>query len=334
MSQFKECYSTEAVSGGGLLGLFPKGSIGRHTVPCILVTNFNANRIPMETVLLALGWLLATAAVGCQIWLAVIAARVAWWWVLVVLFGCGIGWIVFTVIHWDRARRPFLYALGLSVLAGRCWGGATARAVTRGMTELEGNGEPNLPAFGAELETARRQRDADAATVAGAAESPVAQPAEPRSTVRMRANPSRDPLGRRSNAATVPDAGGEPEVTPRVSVAPVTPVPTSVPEVPKVKIEVTSAQLNVDGDSGSIDLELANAADKAVTEVRLRIHYLNDRGVRLGQWTTVRKGDPALAKAAGRGKFSEIAVRMPTAARKVQVEVLEATLEDGTRVVY
>jgi hypothetical protein len=101
-----------------------------------------------------------------------------------------------------------------------------------------------------------------------------------------------------------------------------------------VKIEVATAQLNVDGDSGSIDLELANAADKAVTEVRLRVHYLNARGARLGQWTTVRKGDPTLAPAAGRGKFSESAVRMPASARKVQVEVLEATLEDGTRVVY
>lgn len=288
----------------------------------------------METVLLALGWLLATAAVGCQIWLAVLAARVAWWWVLVVLFGCGIGWIVFTVLHWDRARKPFLYALGLSMLAGMCWGGATAMAVKRGMAELEINGESNLPAFGAELEMARQQRDAGATPVPGGADSLVAPPAESRPSARTRSNPTRDSVGRTSTAATVPDAGGQPEVTPSVSSVPVTPVPPPAPEVPKVKIEVATAQLNVDGDSGSIDLELANAADKAVTEVRLRVYYLSERGARLGQWTTVRKGDPTLAPAAGRGNFSEIAVRMPASARKVQVEVLEATLEDGTRVVY
>jgi hypothetical protein len=292
----------------------------------------------METVLLVLGWLLALAAVGCQIWLAVIAARVAWWWVLVVLFGCGVGWIVFTVLHWDRARKPFLYGLGLSIVAGMCWGGATAMAVKRGMAEMgAAGGEVNLPAFGAELETARQQRDAGAAPVAGFADASVtdssaAQPTEP--TPSARSNPSRDSIGRRSAAPTVPAASAEPEVAPSVSVAPVTPVPAPVPEVPKPKIEVTSAQLNVDGDSGSIDLELANAADKAVTEVRLRVHYLSERGARIGQWTTVRKGDPTLAPAAGRGKFSEIAVRMPASARKVQVDVLDAMLEDGTRVAY
>ncbi len=294
----------------------------------------------METVLLVLGWLLALAAVGCQIWLAVIAARVAWWWVLVVLFGCGIGWIVFTVLHWDRARKPFLYGLGLSIVAGMCWGGATAMAVKRGMAEMgAAGGEVNLPAFGAELETARQQRDAGAAPVAGFADSSVtdasaAQPTEPRPSARTRSNPSRDSIVRPSAAPTVPVASAEPEVTPSVSVAPVTPVPAPVPEVPKPKIEVTSAQLIVDGDSGSIDLELGNAADKAVTEVRLRVHYLSERGARIGQWITVRKGDPTLAPAAGRGKFSEIAVRMPASARKVQVEVLEAMLEDGTRVAY
>lgn len=322
------------------LGLFPKGSIGRYAVPCMLAANFNANLIPMETVLLVLGWLLATAAMGCQIWLAVIAARIAWWWVLVVLCGCGIGWIVFTVMHWDRARKPFLYALGLSVLAGMCWGGATALAVKRGMVEMgAAGGELNLAAFGAELEKSRQQGDASTGTAAGGADLPATdslavQQAEPRPSARTRSNPSRDPLGRRSAAAPVPVAGGEAEVTPTVSVVPVTPVPPPAPEVPKVKIEVATAQLNVDGDSGSIDLELANAADKAVTEVRLRVHYLSERGARLGQWTTVRKGDPTLAPAAGRGKFSENAVRMPASARKVQVEVLEATLEDGTRVVY
>ena len=301
----------------------------------MLALNFNANFIPMETVLLALGWLLATAAVGCQIWLAVLAARVAWWWVMVVLFGCGIGWIVFTVLHWDRARKPFLLALGLSILAGMCWGGATAMAVKRGMAEMgAAGGELNLPAFGAELETARQQRDAGATPVPGGADSLVAPPAEPSSPARTRSNPTRDSVGRTSTAATVPDAAGEAEVTPRVPVAPVNPVPPPAPDVPKVKIEVTTAQLNVDGDSGSIDLELANAADKAVTEVRLRVHYLSERGVRVGQWTTVRKGEPVLAPAAGRGKFSENAVRIPASARKVQVEVLEAMLEDGTRVAY
>ena len=57
-------------------------------------------------------------------------------------------------------------------------------------------------------------------------------------------------------------------------------------------------------------------------------------GTVIGTWTTTRRGDPRLAPASGSGKFTELAIRMPSAARKVDVQIVGATLEDGTQIEY
>lgn len=110
------------------------------------------------------------------------------------------------------------------------------------------------------------------------------------------------------------------------------PPPPAAP--PKPRIEVTSAHLVREEGAGSIDIEIANDAGQAVQEVKLALHYLDSRGVRIGSWTTSRRVKPHVAPAQGRGKFTEMAMRMPTAARKVEVVLLSARLADDTAIDY
>lgn len=304
----------------------------------------------METLLGILGLVFSVVALGCTIWLAVIAARVAWWWCLLVIFGCGIGTLVFAVMHWDRAKRPFLIGLAAGMLGGVCSGVASGMAVKNAMEDgmlKTAEGESVLPAFDKELAEARKAAEASgnsAATGKAAtqakptvAAAPAASPAEEplpfTPTARPKPFPYKDaPPARTATAAAAP-AGGESAGEP-ASVGQV-PVPAEAPPAPpKPKIKIASATLVREDGSGTIQVEINNAAPKAVTEVKLSVAYLDTRGVRVGTWTTTRRGDPRLAPASGSGKFTELAIRMPSAARKVDVQVVGATLEDGTEIEY
>jgi hypothetical protein len=302
----------------------------------------------METLLGILGMVFSAVAVGCTIWLAVVAARVAWWWCLLVIFGCGIGTIVFAVMHWDRAKRPFLIGLVAGILGGACSGVASGMAMKSAMedgTLKTAEGESVLPAFEKELAEARKAAEAggnstaagDAAAQAkpavAVAPEPAAEPLPFTPTARPKPFPYKDaPAVRTATAAAAP-AGGESVV--EAASAGQVPVPAEAPPAPpKPKIEVASATLAREDGSGTIQIEINNAAPKAITEVKLSVTYLDTRGVRIGTWTTTRRGDPRLAPASGSGKFTELAIRMPSAARKVDVQVVGATLEDGTQIEY
>ena len=304
----------------------------------------------METLLGILGLVFNAVAVGCTIWLAVLAARVAWWWCLIVIFGCGIGSIVFAAMHWDRAKRPFLIGLAAAILSGACFGIASGMAVKQAMedgTLKTAEGESLLPAFEKELAEARKAAEAagssttagnvparaNPALAAASAPAPAEEPLPFTPTARPKPFPYKEaPTVRTATASVAPAAA---ESAGEAPAAGQVPVPAEAPPAPpKPKIEVASATLALDEGSGTIHIEINNAAPKAVTEVKLSVTYLDTRGVRIGTWTTTRRGDPRLAPASGSGKFKELAIRMPSAARKVDVQVVGATLEDGTQIEY
>lgn len=66
------------------------------------------------------------------------------------LFGCGIGSIVFAVMHWDRAKLPFLGHVGLGFLSGALLATFGFSALKQGAA-TGGNGEVTLPTFGGEV---------------------------------------------------------------------------------------------------------------------------------------------------------------------------------------
>lgn len=302
----------------------------------------------METLLGILGMVLGLAALGGWIWLAVVAARVTWWWCLVVILGCGIGPIVFAVMHWDQAKRPFLIWLAAAVLGGACSGGASGMAIKKAMedgTLKTAEGESVLPAFEKELAEARKAAEAGGNAAASgdvpaqakptvvAAATPAEEPLPFTPTARPKPFPYKDAPAVRTPAAVGAPAGGE--SAGEAASAGQVPVPAEAPPAPpKPKIDVASATLSREDGSGTIHIELNNAAPKAVTEVKLSVTYLDSRGARVGTWTTTRRGDPRLAPASGSGKFTELAIRMPSAARKVEVQIVGATLEDGTQIEY
>lgn len=306
----------------------------------------NSNLVPMELAFLILAGILYTASIGCTIWLAVIAARVAWWWCVLILLTCGTAGLVFAILHWEKSKKPFLIGIATGLLSGVCFlaagGAAFTKGMKQGMLEAEqqaANGETQLPAFDKELADARKAAEANGAAPTPAAPAATAQPAavvEPlpfTPTARPKPFPYKDAPAARTASAGAAAAGGE--SAGEASSAGQVPVPAEAPPAPpKPKIEVASATLALDEGSGTIHIEINNAAPKAVTEVKLSVTYLDTRGVRVGTWTTTRRGDPRLAPASGSGKFTELAIRMPSAARKVDVQVVGATLEDGTQIEY
>jgi hypothetical protein len=208
-------------------------------------------------------------------------------------------------------------------------------------------GESLLPAFEKELAEARKAAEAagssttagnvparaNPALAAASAPAPAEEPLPFTPTARPKPFPYKEaPTVRTPTASVAPAAA---ESAGEAPAAGQVPVPAEAPPAPpKPKIEVASATLALDEGSGTIHIEINNAAPKAVTEVKLSVTYLDTRGVRIGTWTTTRRGDPRLAPASGSGKFKELAIRMPSAARKVDVQVVGATLEDGTQIEY
>ncbi len=323
-----------------------KGSIVLVGGPCMLGAQVNSNLVPMELAFLILGGILYAASIGCTIWLAVISARVAWWWCVLILLTCGTAGLVFAILHWEKSKKPFLIGIATGLLSGVCFlaagGSAFKEGMKQGMLEADqqaANGETQLPAFDKELTDARKAAEANGAVPAPSKPTAAAQPApaeEPlpfTPTARPKPFPYKDaPPARTATAAAAPAVG---ESTGESSTAGQVPVPAEAPPAPpKPKIEIGSATLVREDGSGTIQIEINNAAPKAVTEVKLSVTYLDARGVRVGTWTTTRRGDPRLAPASGSGKFTELAIRMPTAARKVDVQVVGATLEDGTEIEY
>lgn len=295
----------------------------------------------MQTAVIVLGILFNLAAFGCTIWLAVVAARIAWYWCVAVLLGCGIGTLIFVVKYWDEAKRPFLAMLLCAVLSGICWGGAAAMEV-RSAIQTTAEGESTLPAFGEELNRAGRNETAGGAAAEGSSNQggrtpgrvggsePVELPFTP--TARPKPFPYKDAPSTAS-ASVRPAAeqvAEEESADPKPAAAAAAPVLAPA----KPKIEVVSAVLKRDGGDGSMEIEISNGASQAVVEVKMVVTYLDAGGRRVGNWTTTRRERPHIAPANGKGKLTELAMRMPAAARKVEVTLISAGLADATLVEY
>lgn len=295
----------------------------------------------MQMSFFVFGILFGLAALGCKIWLAVVAARFAWYWCVAVLLGCGIGILIFAVKFWDHAKKPFLALMLCGALSGICWGGFAALAV-KSAIQTTAEGESTLPAFGEELNRAGRNGNAGVsaggassgqgegtsgrAGESGATELPFTPSARPKpfpykdapATATASVRPAAEQVAEEESADPKPAAAAA--------------APVLAPAKPK--IEVVSAVLKRDGGDGSMEIEISNGASQAVVEVKMVVTYLDAGGRRVGNWTTTRREKPHIAPANGKGKLTELAMRMPAAARKVEVTLISAGLADETSVEY
>lgn len=56
------------------------------------------------------------AIVCLNLWLAIVAIMIKWWWGIIVLF-VPLGNVVFAVCHWEVAKKPFLIGILFLVLS-------------------------------------------------------------------------------------------------------------------------------------------------------------------------------------------------------------------------
>ncbi len=267
--------------------------------------------------------------VGFLIWLCVEAFKVKPWWPVVILLTCGLGAVVFKWMNRESARNPYRYALStFLVLRLICFLIPTDSLVR--------DAQDKLSAFTNELAQAMltNQMQATLATPADpAAPNPPPEVAPPATPI---------PRPARTRPATP-----KPVPAPVVDVAPATPAPAPAtppaagatilvePAAPaKPAIEITRSDLTINEGIGTISLEVTNRAPQLLTEVKLTISYMDKRGVKVGQWNTLRKLAPAVDATDGNGRFTEMAIRLPPSAVKVSVAVTAARLADGTTIEY
>jgi hypothetical protein len=268
----------------------------------------------MIALYLTLGALSGISYVVFLVWLAIESYKVKPWWPVVILLTCGVGALVFKLMHRDRALNPYRYAFTAFLLFRLgCFLIPTSA--------LQQNAEEMLGSFTnqfSQLELTNVVVEVTPNEVPTAEPAPVTPSTRPRS-------------GARPVAVTPP-----PTVTPEerpASAGGGAVISFDPPAPPKPSLEFTSVDLKLGESSSMIDFEVSNGAAKGLKELKLTVTYLNAAGVRKGTWSTLHQLSPPVA-ANGKAKFSELAMKLPAEATKATATITEARFTDGTYVEY
>ena len=81
----------------------------------------------------------------------------------------------------------------------------------------------------------------------------------------------------------------------------------------------------------TLDVRARNVAAKPVHEVKLTLTYANQRGLRLGRWTTVHTAEGALIGGRATNEFALQAFFVPQFTHDVHIDVEAVGFTDGTR---
>ncbi|MFN0069046.1 MAG: hypothetical protein ACKVYV_15595 [Limisphaerales bacterium] len=261
----------------------------------------------LGTIILWLG--LIVMFVG-SLWLLIVAFKESRLWGILLLlpFIKGIADIIFVILHWSVAKRPFFTQLaGVAVAIV----GAVVGAV--GATDEADFSPEELTAVEMTI-----QEEAAASGDGGAA-LPAAEPAaEP-------AVPIVPPPPKQAAFRPVPPPveAGQSATPPRTA---------AVPEhQPPVKVEFVSLAHADSGTLGGLRLRAQNRASWPVRELKLDLFYLGEDGRPLKHYETVHSGDPVIVGPEATVEFDMPAFEMPRFTRKVRARVEAVEFQDGSR---
>ena len=248
------------------------------------------------------------------LWFLVVAFQESKLWGIGVLLPLtsGVVSLVFLVLHWAEAKRPFFVQLaGLPFLLAGFF--CLAQAEMSGLKE-------KIPA--GQLQQLAANTNPPPAEIAVTAPPEPVAPA-PAAAPRKSAKTKPPVQVAATTPLEAPDPT-EPPLPPKVEPPP--PPPTAQP----VTLELVKFTDAPEETLHTLKLRLTNPHPKAVREINLTLVYLDKAGSRLKEWTTTHADDPQLAGASTTAEFDCPAYFMPSSTRTVTVRLHRARFTDGS----
>lgn len=108
--------------------------------------------------------------------------------------------------------------------------------------------------------------------------------------------------------------------------------PTPAPKADPSRAELTVLGLGEPTGEAlrSLRLRLANTAPQPIRELKLQLEYLDAKGSRMGEWTTVHRGSDTVVSANATNEFELHAFFVPAFAKDVRVRLLRIRYADDT----
>lgn len=277
-----------------------------------------------------------------------IAWLIGWIWLIVEAFrkgekGWGIALIVvtfippllpfvaipFRMIKREIARRP-----GRVIIAATIICGLVARPLARRAAEEVAEAMTNAIAQ-AELAHARGTDEA------GAGEKPVviedSNHPEPNGPAQPPWPAKDNPRRSRSNKPTGAAPPPKPEMVVATNVTTNTAAPELAPATPLPDPDLAPAEISLlklgepTGEAmRTLRVQIRNAARQPIREVKVQLEYLDARGSRMGEWTTVHRGTETIVSENATNAFDLHAFFVPQFAHDVRLRLLRIVFADRT----
>lgn len=293
-------------------------------------------------ILLVLGWL--CCLVG-GIWLLVVAARQRKYLWLVLMLVVPFAGLVFVILNWGEAKRPFFVNLAgipllfLGVVLNVMYGVEEAQGqltLQQVAPDRPGRARAEPPSPVPERLTAEPEPAPTSAIVAAPVPAPTPTPARSPAPARIAPRPQPEPQVPSLPVVPAPAAAPRAPAVPAESSVPVV-APAARPSSAasaapgSVRLEFVDTETPRGEVLRSVRLRITNSFDRPVAKVTFYLGYLDRRGRPLASWTT-EHADPEQSALVGPNAEREFvcpAFFMPDTTASVRVQLREVKFADG-----